>query len=70
MLSFDQQKAIFRSFPQLQEKVRSDGRIDYFYPDSLKRGKRLAIELASTGNGYVIGKYMKSEIIKPESVMN
>ncbi|MED4924519.1 hypothetical protein P9743_10050 [Anoxybacillus geothermalis] len=64
MLSFEHKKAIFRSFKQLQEKPISNNRVNYVYPESLQRGKVLARELSPSGNGYVNGKYMDSEIIK------
>ncbi|KMY56617.1 hypothetical protein AA904_15910 [Geobacillus stearothermophilus] len=64
MLSFEHKKAIFRSFKQLQEKPISNNRVNYVYPESLQRGKILARELSPSGNGYVNGKYIDSEIIK------
>ena len=64
MLSFEQKKSIFRSFEELQEKPMSNNRINYFYPDSLQRGKMIATQLHPSGNGYIIGKYMDEETLR------
>ena len=63
MLSLEQKKAIFSMF-DLEEKKLSNGRIDYEYPASKQRGKKIATQLYKSGNGYVIGKYMSEESIK------
>jgi len=62
MLSFDEKKEIFRSF-DLVEKEMSNGKLSYHYPKSKQRGQVLATQLHTTGNGYVIGKYMSEEIV-------
>lgn len=64
MLSFEQKKAIFRSFQELQEKPISNNRMNYIYPDSLQKGQILATQLHPSGNGYVIGKYMDEKTIR------
>ncbi|MGX6445637.1 hypothetical protein ACWM35_20670 [Neobacillus sp. K501] len=63
MLSFEDKKAIFRSF-NLVEKQISNGRVSYVYPESKQRGQVLATQLHPSGNGYVIGKYMLEETIR------
>lgn len=63
MLSFEDKKAIFRSF-NLVEKQISNGRVSYVYPESKQRGQVLATQLHPSGNGYVIGKYMSEETIR------
>ncbi|WP_312472070.1 hypothetical protein [Neobacillus sp.] len=63
MLSFEEKKAIFRSF-QLKEKKISNGRVNFVYPESKQRGQVLATQLHPSGNGYVIGKYLLDESIK------
>jgi hypothetical protein len=62
MLSLEQKKAIFSLF-ELEEKKMSNRRIDYDYPASTQRGKKIATQLYKSGNGYVIGKYMSKEAI-------
>jgi hypothetical protein len=63
MLSFEEKKAVFRSF-MLKEKKISNGRINFIYPKSMQKGHVLATQLHPSGNGYVIGKYMDEETIK------
>lgn len=63
MLSFEEKKAIFHSF-KLEEKQMSNGKVSFHYPESKQRGQVLATQLHSTGNGYVVGKYMSEETIK------
>ncbi len=63
MLSFEEKKAIFQSF-NLVEKQISNGRVNFNYPKSIQRGQVVGTQLHTTGNGYVIGKYLSSEIIE------
>ncbi len=56
-------RSIFNSFPELNEKLKSDNRVNYVYPHSLKRSKMLATQLHPNGNGYVNGKYINEEVI-------
>jgi hypothetical protein len=63
MLSFEEKKAIFRSF-NLKEKQTSNGRINFHYPESKQRGQVVGTQLHTSGNGYVIGKYMSRDTIK------
>lgn len=64
MLSFEHKKSIFKSFQELKEKPISNDRLDYVYSASLQRGKTLATQLHRSGNGYVLGKYIDTEIIR------
>jgi hypothetical protein len=63
MLSFEEKKVIFRSF-NLEEKQISNGRVNFNYPESKQRGQVVGTQLHTSGNGYVIGKYMAPETIK------
>jgi hypothetical protein len=63
MLSFEEKKAIFRSF-NLEEKEISNGRVNFNYPESKQRGQVVGTQLHTSGNGYVIGKYMSPGTIK------
>jgi len=57
-LSFDQKRKIFKSFPELSEKIISNGRVNYIFEGSMQDKKVLARELSYTGNGYVYGGYL------------
>jgi hypothetical protein len=61
MLSFEEKKAIFHLF-KLKEKKISNGKINFHYPESKQKGQVLAKQLQSTGNGYVIGKYLPKDV--------
>jgi len=63
MLSFEEKKAIFRSF-NLEEKQISNGRVNFNYPESKQRGQVVGTQLHTSGNGYVVGKYMAHGTIK------
>ncbi|MEH7107421.1 hypothetical protein [Bacillus sp. JJ1764] len=63
MLSLKEKKAIFHSF-KLKEKQISHGRVNFVYPESKKKGQVIATQLHHSGNGYVLGKYMSSELIR------
>jgi len=58
MLTFQQKRAVFSSFPELTETRGSNGRINYEYRGSKRQRKMLARELVESGNGYVLGRYM------------
>ena len=64
ILSLETKKSIFHSFEELIEKSISNNRLNYEYPQSLQRGKKLATQLHPSGSGYVIGKYMDQETIE------
>ena len=53
MLSFEQKLSILESFPELQRKDVSLGRVNYQYEDSLYDKKNVAFHLHPNGNGYL-----------------
>ena len=57
-LSFDHKRKIFKSFPELTEEIKSNGRVNYVFVNSNQQRKVLARELTYTGNGYVSGQYL------------
>lgn len=64
MLSFEEKRAIFLSFTNLKEKKISNGRINFIFPESKQKGQVVGSQLHPSGNGYVSGKYLSSEVIK------
>jgi len=56
--TFEHKKQIFRSFPELTERVGQDGRVSYNFLGSKRRKKQIARELTHTGNGYIYGAYL------------
>jgi len=57
-LFFEQKRKIFKSFPELTEKIDKYGRISYLYEGSKRRRKQIARELTHTGNGYIYGGFL------------
>ncbi|QWU17097.1 hypothetical protein SAMN04487895_11352 [Paenibacillus sophorae] len=53
MLTFQQKIEILDSYPQLQRKDVSLGRVNYHYEESLHDKKTVAFHLHPNGNGYV-----------------
>lgn len=53
MLTFEQKIAIFDSFPELQRKNISLGRVNYHYEQSAYDKKTVVYHLHPNGNGYV-----------------
>jgi len=63
MLSFEEKKAVFRSFNLAEKQIRN-GRVNFNYPESIQRGQVVGTQLHTSGNGYVVGKYLSPEIIE------
>ncbi|GGG06373.1 hypothetical protein [Paenibacillus abyssi] len=53
MLSFEEKLTIFESFPQLQRKDVSLGRVNFHYEDSAYDKKTVGYHLHPGGNGFV-----------------
>ncbi|MDO3408240.1 hypothetical protein QWJ34_00515 [Saccharibacillus sp. CPCC 101409] len=53
MLTFDKKIAILDSFPELERKDVSLGRVNYHYPDSAQEKKTVAFHFHKNGNGFV-----------------
>lgn len=53
MLSFEQKLEILESYPQLQRKNVSLGRVNFHYEESQQDKKTIALHLHPNGNGFV-----------------
>ncbi|WP_127530485.1 hypothetical protein [Paenibacillus kobensis] len=53
MLTFEQKLSVIQSFPQLERKDVSLGRINFQYEESLRERKNVVYHLHPNGNGYV-----------------
>ncbi|MEK3885130.1 hypothetical protein [Paenibacillus sp. PL2-23] len=53
MLTFDQKLAIIASFPELQRKDVSLGRVNFHYEDSVHDKKTVVYHLHPNGNGFL-----------------
>jgi hypothetical protein len=59
MLTFEQKVAVIESFPELQRKDVSLGRVNYHYEDSMYDKKNVVYHLHPKGNGYVYAGLLK-----------
>src|SRR5690349_18917281 len=59
MLTFDEKIAVLSSFPELERRDVSLGRVNFHYPDSLYDKKTVAYHLHPNGNGYVYAGLME-----------
>ncbi|OCA88765.1 hypothetical protein [Pseudobacillus wudalianchiensis] len=53
MLNFNEKLSIIESFPQLQRKDVSLGRVNFQFPDSVTEKKNIVYHLHPNGNGFV-----------------
>lgn len=65
MLTFDEKLAIIESFPELERKNVSLGRINFHFPESISDKKNIVYHLHPNGNGFVFAgelpNYKKDE---------
>jgi len=59
MLTFDQKIAIMESFPELQRKNVSLGRVNFHYEDSAYDKKTVGYHFHPNGNGYIYAGQME-----------
>lgn len=59
MLTFEQKLAILDSYPQLERKNVSLGRVNYHYEESQHDKKTVAFHLHPNGNGYVFAGLLR-----------
>jgi hypothetical protein len=58
MLTFEQKLKIIESFPELQRKNVSLGRVNFHYEDSVYDKKNVVYHLHPNGNGYVYAGFL------------
>ncbi|MCO7125560.1 hypothetical protein NIE88_07220 [Sporolactobacillus shoreicorticis] len=56
LLDYNQKLSIFESFPELERKSVSLGRVNFQYPGSAANKKTVVYHLHPNGNGYVYAK--------------
>ena len=62
MLTFTEKLAIIESFPQLQRKDVSLGRVNFHFEESVYDKKIVVQHLHPNGNGYVYAGHLSSKI--------
>ncbi|MFC4775227.1 hypothetical protein ACFO9Q_00330 [Paenibacillus sp. GCM10023252] len=70
MLTYEQKIAILDSFPELERKNVSLGRVNYHYPDSGYDKKTVAYHLHPNGNGFVYAGHLYGYEIDDKGLVN
>lgn len=70
MLSFEQKLTILESFPELQRKDVSLGRVNYQYEESLYDKKNVAFHLHPNGNGYLYAGHLRGYDMDDKGFVN
>ncbi|GGA02788.1 hypothetical protein GCM10008018_56070 [Paenibacillus marchantiophytorum] len=70
MLSLEEKLAIVASFPELQRKDVSLGRINFHYEDSVYDKKNVVYHLHPNGNGFVYAEFIKGYATDNKGLVN
>ncbi|WP_070119866.1 hypothetical protein [Bacillus marinisedimentorum] len=70
MLSFEEKLAIAESFPELERKDVSLGRINFHFDESIRDKKNVVYHLHPNGNGFVYGKYVDGYVTDGRGMVN
>ncbi|KRF13419.1 hypothetical protein [Paenibacillus sp. Soil787] len=70
MLSLEEKLAIVESFPELERKNVSLGRINFHYEDSAYDKKTVVYHLHPNGNGFVYAEYIKGYATDNKGLIN
>lgn len=63
MLTFEEKLSIIETFPELQRKDVSLGRVNFHYPESVQEKKIVVQHLHPNGNGFVYAGHMRKKIL-------
>lgn len=70
MLSFEEKIAIIESFPELERKNVSLGRVNYHFEESAYDKKNVVYHLHPKGNGFVYAEYVKGYDTDEKGMVN
>ena len=70
MLTFDQKLAIIASFPELERKDVSLGRVNFHYEESAHDKKTVVYHLHPNGNGFVFAGLLDDVETDPKGLVN
>jgi hypothetical protein len=70
MLTFEQKLAVLDSYPELERKNVSLGRVNYHFEGSLHDKKTIAYHLHPNGNGYVYAGLLKGYPVDDKGLVN
>ncbi len=70
MLTFEEKLAIATSFPELEQKNVSLGRVNFQYPESKTDKKNVLYHLHPNGNGFVYAEGISGYRVDPKGMVN
>ena len=70
MLTFEQKLAIIESFPELERKSVSLGRVNFHFADSIYDKKNVVYHLHPNGNGFVFAEFLEGYDIDTKGLVN
>ncbi|MGJ7920160.1 hypothetical protein [Neobacillus sp. LXY-4] len=70
MLTFEQKLAIIESFPELQRKNVSLGRVNFQFEESVTDKKNVIYHLHPNGNGFVYGEKLSDYHVDDKGLVN
>lgn len=70
MLTFEQKLAIIETFPELERKDVSLGRVNFHYPESVSDKKNVVYHLHKNGNGFVYAEGIPGYRVDAKGMIN
>lgn len=70
MLTFEEKLAIIESFPELERKNVSLGRVNFHFEDSIYDKKNVVYHLHPNGNGYVYAEFLAGYDLDAKGMVN
>lgn len=70
MLTFEEKLAIIESFPELERKNVSLGRVNFHFEDSIYDKKNVVYHLHPNGNGYVYAEFLEGYDLDSKGMVN
>lgn len=70
MLTFEEKLAIIESFPELERKNVSLGRVNFHFEGSIYEKKNVVYHLHPNGNGFVYAEFLGGYDLDPKGMVN
>lgn len=70
MLTFEEKIAIIETFPELERKNVSLGRVNFHFEESIYEKKNVVYHLHPNGNGYVYAEFLNGYDLDPKGMVN
>lgn len=70
MLTFEEKIAIIETFPELERKNVSLGRVNFHFEESIYEKKNVVYHLHPNGNGFVYAEFLSGYDMDPKGMVN